>query len=406
MAWLSAFFFCTTANVTATNNSPTTVPTPSGPFGVSRIAYDWIDTSRVETAIEGATGHRELMVYLWYPTDKKSKAAQAGYLPGAGQIAKSGKDSDEKDFWGEHWSDIVANKVTTTTSERVKVAAGSAKFPLLVFVPGLGLSSTAYTSMIQELVSLGYIVASVEPTYEVAAIAFPDGRVITQQREATGRGAPSPPNETREQFLKRLHAFDAGHLDRWAQDIRFVIDQTIALNRSTGVERAPFAGRVDVSSIGALGHSFGGRAAARACQIDPRIKACLDADGLGPDGPIFMYEGAKLATQPFMWIEVFHAAPTDMQLASFELTRAEWNKNHEEQLMKNENELGEYPGPSYHIAVNLPGIEHFSFTDEPLITAKTKEARNRAADTLTILTGYVRGFFDRYLMDGERTPAP
>ena len=98
-----------------------------------------------------------------------------------------------------------------------------------------------------------------------------------------------------------------------------------------------------------------------------------------------------------MWLEVFHAPPTDAQLASFELTRAQWDKNHSEQLMKNEKELSEYPGPSYHITANLPGIEHFSFTDEPFITAKTKQDANRAADTLTVLNDYTRGFFDRYL---------
>lgn len=61
----------------------------------------------------------------------------------------------------------------------------------------------------------------------------------------------------------------------------------------------------------------------------------------------------------------------------------------------------EYPGPSYHITVNLPGIEHFSFTDEPLITAKTKQGADRAAETLTVLNDYTRGFFDRYLKNAS-----
>jgi predicted dienelactone hydrolase len=172
----------------------------------------------------------------------------------------------------------------TETSEHGLIASGTEKFPLLVFAPGLGLSSTTYTSTIQELVSHGYVIASVEPTYEVAAVVFPDGRVITEHPEATGRGL-SPPNESREQFLKRLHSFDARNFDKWADDMCFVIGQITRVNGETGATRAPIAGRIDLSNIGAWGHSFGGRAA-RLCQIDEHVKACLDADGLGPDGPI------------------------------------------------------------------------------------------------------------------------
>ncbi|MGA7463156.1 MAG: hypothetical protein WBW69_23170 [Candidatus Korobacteraceae bacterium] len=382
-------------------DKPTTLPTPAGRFAVSRVAYDWTDTSRSVPTVHDASVRRELMVYVWYPTSKKT-TPPAAYLPGADKIAKdaSAKDAsakDAKDFWGDAWPAIAAGQIVTATTEHAPIASGAEKFPLLVFAPGLGLSATTYTLAIQEMVSHGYIVASIEPTYEVSAVVFPDGRVVTQRAEATGRGLPSPPNETREEFLKRLHAFDAGHINKWADDMRFVIDQMTALNNATGANRAPFAGRVDLSNIGTWGHSFGGRAAARGCQIDQRVKACLDADGLGPDGPIFAYEGEKLPVQPFMWLEVFHAPPTDAQLASFELTRAQWDKNHSEQLMKNEKELSEYPGPSYHITANLPGIEHFSFTDEPFITAKTKQDANRAADTLTVLNDYTRGFFDRYL---------
>jgi hypothetical protein len=47
----------------------------------------------------------------------------------------------------------------------------------------------------------------------------------------------------------------------------------------------PFAGHLDFSRVGAFGHSFGGMAAAHACQIDRRIKACLNQDGLAAMQP-------------------------------------------------------------------------------------------------------------------------
>ena len=180
------------------------LPYSSGNFGVSRVAYDWVDVSRPETAINDPSAHRELMVYLWYPTNKNHvPTTRAQYLPGADKIAKDGSAKDTTEFWGDSWPEVASSQIVTETSEHAPIASGTEKFPLILFAPGLGLSSTTYTSTIQELVSHGYVIASIEPTYEVGAVVFPDGRVITERPEATGRG-PSPPNESREQFLKRL----------------------------------------------------------------------------------------------------------------------------------------------------------------------------------------------------------
>jgi len=51
---------------------PTTVaiprlPAPSGPYGVGRIGYDWIDPGRPDRYSGAPQAHRELMVYVWYP---------------------------------------------------------------------------------------------------------------------------------------------------------------------------------------------------------------------------------------------------------------------------------------------------------------------------------------------------
>ena len=193
-----------------------------------------------------------------------------------------------------------------------------------------------------------------------------------------------------------MHKFDEPHLGRWAADIRFCIDQLTALNGGT-LTAAPFAERLDLQNIAAWGHSFGGRAAPRACQLDHRIKACLNAEGLGPDGPIFTYEGAALPSQPFMWIEVYHEPPTDAQLAPYGSTRKEWGKNHQVQLVTNEQQLRACPGGSYHVSVNTPGIDHMSFTDQPFITATTKQETDQASLALLELARYTIAFFDKEL---------
>ena len=49
-------------------------------------------------------------------------------------------------------------------------------------------------------------------------------------------------------------------------------DDRYALTRSL---HAPFYARLDTGKIGAFGHSIGGLTAARTCQIDLRVKACM-----------------------------------------------------------------------------------------------------------------------------------
>lgn len=123
------------ANMAASGTSRT-LPNPSGNFGVSRLACDWVDVSRPETAINDPNARRELMVYLWYPTDKKhSSDIRAQYLPGADKIAKHGSAKDATDLWGDSWPEIASGHIVTETSEHAEIASGTEKFPLLVFAP-------------------------------------------------------------------------------------------------------------------------------------------------------------------------------------------------------------------------------------------------------------------------------
>jgi len=58
------------------------LPRPSGSFAVGRIGFDWTDRSRSEVLSKDADAKRELMVYVWYPTEKGGKIGKpAPYLP-------------------------------------------------------------------------------------------------------------------------------------------------------------------------------------------------------------------------------------------------------------------------------------------------------------------------------------
>jgi len=372
------------------------LPHPTGKYAIGRIAYHWVDHSRIEQFSKVPGASRELMVYVWYPADPRGNLKRSRYLPGVDVIAEGKDGEDMRDFWGDSWSLLRSDKIVSQTLDAPPVASGSEQFPLLTFSPGLGTPVAAYTTLIQEVVSHGYVVVSIEPTYEAPVVVFPDGRTVAALPEATGRHLPAPPGETRDQFTKRMHTFDEPHINRWAADIRFSVDQITLLN-SGKTSAAPFAGRLNLQDIAAWGHSFGGRAAARACQLDRRIKACLNADGLGPDGPIFVFEGGSLPSQPFMWMEVYHEPPTEAQLAPYGMTRKEWDKNHQVQLATDDQQLRTCPGGSFHVLVNTSGIGHSSFTDEPFVAATTEPQRKQASVALETIGVYTVAFFDREL---------
>ena len=54
------------------------LPRPTGPFGIGRIALDWTDTSRSESMSGRVGEHRELLVYLFYPTGKNTDGSRRG----------------------------------------------------------------------------------------------------------------------------------------------------------------------------------------------------------------------------------------------------------------------------------------------------------------------------------------
>jgi len=93
------------------------LPRPSGLFAVGRIGFDWTDRSRSEVLSKDADAKRELMVYVWYPTEKGGKIGKpAPYLPGAAAISKlsdralSGAD-------GKLWPAILSGELASNAVE-------------------------------------------------------------------------------------------------------------------------------------------------------------------------------------------------------------------------------------------------------------------------------------------------
>jgi dienelactone hydrolase len=248
------------------------LPGPTGPYSVGRKSFDWIDESRSDT--ESPNGHRELVVWVWYPASPVAGARPAALFPGKwGDLFRSsfaklvpGSAAEEK----KH----PIHTITSHAYPDAPVQSGSEAYPVVVFVPGGGDGPLEYASIIEDLVSHGYIVAGVVPTHYSGSSVFSDGRVPTERSFSDGPTA----------LIAALPVI--------VGDIGFTLDRLAQLNADAN---SSFRGRLAADHAGVLGHSLGGAASLEASKEDARLKAVIDIDGTrlgdvvtGPAKPVLM----------------------------------------------------------------------------------------------------------------------
>jgi dienelactone hydrolase len=113
------------------------------------------------------------------------------------------------------------------------------------------------------------VVVGVNHTYETAVTVFADGR-ITPLNPAAIAGALGPQSgDHRKVFARRAEVCRYK-----AADVAFLADRLADLGAGD-----PFAGRLDLDRLAAVGHSFGGAAVLQWCHDDRRCGAAVNLDG-------------------------------------------------------------------------------------------------------------------------------
>ena len=130
---------------------------------------------------------------------------------------------------------------------------------MVVFTHGYTGTFTDYTFIFEDLASRGYVVASVDHTYEATAIEFPDGRFVHS-------GFGSHLGAT---LLEDQQALSLALTVRLA-DLKFVRRE---LQRMNTTAQGPFAGKLDTTKVAVAGHSMGGLAASLGVQRDRGFRA-------------------------------------------------------------------------------------------------------------------------------------
>ncbi len=332
------------------------LPAPTGPYAVGRMEYDWTDQSRTDLFAPHAGTKRELVVWAWYPAVRAPGARPAPYLP-----QKWARLSDQQHgFIGRQLAQS-SDSIQTHSVDRAPLATDAARYPVLIFEPGLGNIPTQYTTLLEDLASHGYVIFAITPTYSSDVVVFPDGRVV--------EGTPAGKLDTNENPQTAANQL----VMVWSQDVIFVMNQLDRLNTAPG---NMWSQRLDLARLGVFGHSFGGATAAQVCHLDARCKAGINIDGdLAGD---VVQAGL---TKPFMVIQHDMGSCSDSNCRSFQL---------DIQAI-----LRTVPrGASHHISIKGTDYAvHFS----PLLHVLGLLGSIDGQRGLQITRAYVRAFFDTYL---------
>jgi predicted dienelactone hydrolase len=343
------------------------------------VSRDFVDSARQERFAENADGPRRIVATVYYPAEPAADAEPAPYTDGA---------MAERLAARVHLPAATAKLIHSHAYAEAPIVA--ARFPVVLFAPGIGTQPLEYTSNVEDLASHGYVVAVLYPTYSVPVTVFSDGSVV-EMTPAGIRSEDEPPGTSEEQTDRDRDAIGAV----WTADVRFALDSLSELNR-----RDPLLeDHLELDRVGVYGHSFGGATAAEVLRTDARFKAAINMDG-----KVFGMTDPHQIQGPLMWMASDYSAVSDAQLAQIKMSRAEFDEKIRKHL-EHRNEFLSGLEQGYELI--LKGSTHSTYiTDEAFLGSlipgmKDSLATVDGALATRTINAYVVAFWDRYLKEQE-----
>jgi pimeloyl-ACP methyl ester carboxylesterase len=258
------------------------LPIPSGDYTVGTKDLV-LQLDRAEVITRNPHDKREIAIKVFYPSNK-TEGIKDPYIDQGGRHGFALKYGLPKGAFN------YLDKVDTHVFRNAEIARET--FPVLIFSHGYNSKANGYYAILSELASQGYVIFSLNHSYESTGSTLSGGKEIyfdyeyAQSIEKDTWQKMEPvveafkmdlPFEQRHPIVKKglTSYFVKDMVERWATDISDVVTELSSMN-----EEGFFKNRLDTNSIGVFGHSRGGGAAGHALLKDPRIKAGANLDGV------------------------------------------------------------------------------------------------------------------------------
>jgi pimeloyl-ACP methyl ester carboxylesterase len=381
-----------------------TLPAPTGSQPVGRLMLVWSDQTRIEDAGPTAGKAREVAAYVFYPANATG-GSRVEYYPGLAGLENAPETRFLRQQFGGVWTAVTAGTIRTNAFNAPPMALNPTRFPVLIFSPGLLAPVLAYQLQFEELASHGYVVFGLEHGTDSALIVRPDRTLLPYvSRTQPDQGPPTVAGleANRDQVIRKT------------ADIVFAMDQIERIAKQPGSvfpdAHNAFAvrllrNRLDLSRIGVFGHSEGGKAAIRACQIDTRVRACLNQDGemfgipFGSVDPIPSLIPGKPINTPVAVLYVAEPGVPDAQLAAVRVTRQQYEDWRAAKNRALRTFLQRESRNSLLVTITAPGYVHASFMDIRLLAPNPPLQAVTNHGTGTNIT---RAFFDARFRRGDQ----
>ena len=387
------------------------LPKPSGPHPVGVRSFEVDDASRPGVLAAKPGEPRKLLVRVWYPAGDITSRTPAPYFSEqeADTTAKGmGSLAGFPPFF------TYVKHVTTNSYPNAPVLAGPSRRPVVFYSHGYTSFLSQNTVLMEHLASHGYIVFSVQHTYDSSDTVFPSGGVaradpaLAQMAKAPQTDGDKAARAAQQQALSgatlddRLEGYLrmrelalGGTSDRlmksgeiWAADRIFVHDQ---LQRgAVPPEIRAIAAAGDLTRVGEMGMSFGGATSGTVCMRDRRCAAGINLDG--GDFPFQAF--AAEVPAPFL---MFHS-DVDNIYRQLKVTPPKTPRSFNEFSYERLATMGARPDI---YRVSLKGAQHMGLSDFTLFMRRPARDALFGTTPTRVMIGaqndFVLGFFDRHL---------
>jgi dienelactone hydrolase len=263
------------------------------PVGTTRWVV--VDPSRQETFAPGKP--RAVEVVAWYP---RAESASATGARDTAPYMRNGMEEVLSFARLAKLGDAYNGLANVQTHSVIDAPPASAppRFPVIVFSHGYTGLPSSHTGLMEDLASHGWAVLHIVHPYEATGSKLADGTVVTFTDENNAmrpeimavlnewgpeggtmeKVAAATDDAEKEKLLRGYLATLKNTnqvVTRWVADARVVLDRL----PTTG-PGSQLAARLDLSRLGAAGHSMGGVMAGQFCVEDRRCKAGLNLDGI------------------------------------------------------------------------------------------------------------------------------